>query len=261
MKITVLQNQIVWADTDANIREAESMLKENRDSDMYVLPEMWSTGYDVCPCKLAAGVTPQDNTALEWMMDAAGRYACAIVGSMVVKDGDSFRNRLYFVHPDGHTDYYDKHHLFSMGGEDRNYTPGEQRVIAIYKGVRFSLNICYDLRFPVWQRNFNDYDVMLIVASWPESRQLAWNTLLRARAIENQCFVVGCNRIGDDGSVRYAGGSAVIDAFGNYLATADSGEKEAVTATIEMDDLYTFRKKFPVLREADKIEINKNITI
>jgi omega-amidase len=255
MKITVLQNQIIWLDIEKNIQEAESMLKENSGSDLYVLSEMWSTGFVTEPSKIAEGTTQEDNTALRWMLDAAKRYECAIAGSMTIKEGTTYRNRLFFVHPDGCIDYYDKHHLFGSGGENNHYTAGNKRVIAKYKGIRFLLNTCYDLRFPIWQRNFNDYDVLLMVANWPESRKTAWNTLLRARAIENQCFVVGCNRIGNDSVSIYAGDSAIIDALGNNLANSVNKTKEAITATIDMNELSIFRKKFPVLQEADKIEI------
>lgn len=256
MKITVLQNHIVWSDIDANILEAESMLKENIGSDLYVLPEMWSTGFAIDPSEVAGGTEPKDNAALRWMVDASNRYQCAIAGSLTVKEDDStYRNRLFFVRPNGNIDYYDKHHLFGYGGEDKLYTAGNKRVVVQYNGVRFLLSTCYDMRFPVWQRNFNDYDVLLIVANWPESRQLAWNTLLRARAIENQCYAVGCNRIGKDCVSMYAGGSAIIDAYGNYLAATDSGTKAAITAVIDMNKQNRFRKKFPVLQEADNIMI------
>jgi omega-amidase len=253
MRITILQKDIFWNDVDANITLAEKMITESQTSDVFLLPEMWSTGFATEPEGIAEGSTPDTNKALRWMMVSAKRHGCAIAGSIAVKDGNYFRNRFYFVRPDGSFDQYDKHHLFKYGNEDRYYKAGERRTIADYKGVRFLLTTCYDMRFPIWQRNFNEYDVLMVTANWPESRQNAWETLLRARAIENQCYVAGCNRIGNDPYSSYMGKSAIIDAYGKTISESELRQNDIITADIDMEELRRFRNKFPVLDDADKI--------
>lgn len=162
-----------------------------------------------------------------------------------------YRNRFYFVRPDGSVAHYDKHHLFSYGGEQQHYTAGQERVVVEWGGIRFLLQVCYDLRFPVWSRNRADYDCTLYVASWPTSRQAAWTTLLHARAIENQCYVLGANRVGTDPACTYSGGSVIIDPYGRDLAACPCNEECAAVAELDMDALRAFRKKFPVLNDRD----------
>lgn len=256
MRITVLQNHIQWADIDANILSADRMIRGSRHSDIYMLPEMWSTGFATEPQGIAEKAG-KEGKALGWMLDAARRYDCAIAGSIAVNDRGTYRNRFYFARPDGSFVQYDKRHLFKYGKEDKFYTPGSQRVVVPFRGVRFMLNTCYDMRFPVWQRNFKEYDVLLVTANWPSSRQTAWDVLLRARAIENQCFVVGCNRVGEDPYSAYAGGSAVIDAYGQTLAASTTQDADIITCELDMDGLRHFRAKFPVLDDADSITIQR----
>ena len=193
------------------------------------------------------------------LLDFVAPRRCAVCGSVAVCCTDGLiRNRMYFVLPDGKSYYYDKRHLFAYGGEDKHYVKGGRRVVAEYKGVRFLLQVCYDLRFPVWARNNDDYDAILFAANWPGSRQNVWQVLLRARAIENQCYVIGANRTGSDPLCRYVGRSAIVDAKGKTLAQAKGDAPQVVTADIDIGALNAFRKKFPVLADRDLFELARH---
>lgn len=246
VRITIVQTDIKWDSPEENIISAEALLNSAPKSDLYVLPEMWATGFGT---PSAHGREP-----LDWMRHTATTRHDAVCGSLAARaSDDTLRNRLYFVQPDGTSVHYDKHHLFTYGGENRQYTPGNRRVVTEYKGIRFLLLTCYDLRFPVWARYRGDYDAIILTANWPESRQYAWDTLIRARAIENQCYVIAANRTGSDPNCRYAGGSAIIDAKGRSVAQAEGQRAQTVTADIDIEALRTFRRKFPVLEDRDKI--------
>lgn len=249
MTITLLQFSPVWGDPAACIRKAGAAIASAGRSDLYVLPEMWSTGFTMEP---ETHAEQEPGPALSWMKATAASTGAALAGSIAVRDGGQFRNRFYFVKPDGTVEYYDKHHLFTYSGEDRHYSAGDRKVIVEWKGVRFRLIVCYDLRFPGWCRNRGEYDVLLCVASWPERRSDAWKLLLRARAVEDQCYVAGVNRAGDDPSCHYTGDSALIDAFGRTLVECRSGEECSCTADLDIDELSAFRDSFPVLRDADE---------
>ncbi len=251
MKISLLQTDIVWANPSANQQKAEAMLKSLEKSDVYVLPEMFSTGFATEP----AGIAETDCCSLRWMQKMAKVLDAAICGSVATEEEGKFCNRFYFVMPDGSCEYYDKHHLFTYGGEHKRFTRGEGRVEVEFRGVRFLLQVCYDLRFPIFARNNGDkpYDVALYVASWPTSRIEAWNTLLHARAIENQCYVAAVNRVGDDPACQYSGGTMLIDAYGKNVVECERNKECAVTAEIDMEALNAFRRKFPVLADADRI--------
>lgn len=246
--VSALQTDIAWANPKENAARMESLIAAHKGSDVYVLPEMWSTGFATSP----AGIAEKDEASLCWMKRMAEQTGAAIVGSVATDLGADYRNRLYFVKPDGETAFYDKHHLFTYGHEDKTYTAGENRTVVEWKGVRFILLVCYDLRFPVWSRSREDYDAMVYVASWPKSRQDAWSTLLKARAIENQSYVVGVNRVGDDPQCHYAGGTAIIDAYGHALQECEPEKEQVITAAIDMEVLEAFRQKFPVLKDRDK---------
>ena len=248
MKIVILQTDIYWANPKKNLECAEEMLKKYAEVDLFVLPEMFSTGFCTQPQGIAE---PVESESLVWMKRVAAERNCAIAGSVAIEDGGKFFNRFYFVHPDGLVQSYDKKHLFTYGGEHKQFTPGTERVIVSYKGVRFLMQICYVLRFPVWSRNRGDYDVALYVASWPVPRIEAWKALLRARAIENQCYVVAVNRVGEDPNCSYCGGSEVINPYGKTIAVCEDYKVCGVEAVIDMDVLEDFRKKFPVLTDAD----------
>ncbi len=254
MKVTLLQTDIRWAQPDDNIREAQRLLSENEGSDLYVLPEMWSTGFATEPEGVAADET--DHAALEWMLQAANDHHCALCGSLAVRLKDkTFRNRHYFVDGrDGTISFYDKRHLFTHGHEARYYTAGDMRKVVSYGGFRFLLLTCYDLRFPVWSRyaNDNSYDAIILVANWPESRQTAWEVLTRARAIENQCYMIAVNRVGDDQFAHYAGSSCVVDCFGKTLAQCAYNTVEALTVDIDRSELQRRRAKFRVLDDRDE---------
>lgn len=250
MKITLLQTDISWADPEKNIGRAEELMAECEGSDLYVLPEMWATGFATKP----EGIAEEERTSrtLAWMRQTAVRKRCAISGSLAVRLQDgSYRNRHYFVAPDK-VSFYDKRHLFSHGHENEHYTRGSHAVIAEWKGWRFLLQTCYDLRFPVFSRygKAGEYDAIIYVANWPESRQLAWDALVRARAIENQCYVVAVNRVGDDSKCHYAGGSVVIDPVGRTVAGCPLGEPPA-TIELSIEKLREMRSHFRVLDDRD----------
>lgn len=252
MKIALVQTAIVPLCPAANMLQAEQLMNTMPDADVYVLPETWSTGF----CTEPGTPWPDADEALRWMKNQAALRQAALVGSLVVNSADGLKyNRLYFVRPDGSTTHYDKRHLFAYGGEDRCFLAGKQAVVAEWKGVRFMLQICFDLRFPESARNrlsLPPYDVLVYVANWPASRRKAWDALLPARAIENQVYVVGVNRAGyhtaenADASSVYDGGSAACDAFGNRLLQL--GDKaECRIIEVDTDALHRFRKAFPVL--------------
>lgn len=248
MKITLLQRDIVWGDAGENIRLADLAVKEAPKSDLYVLPEMFNTGFISEPAEVAE---PENGPALVWMKQMAAELDAAIAGSVPVATQEGFRNRFYFVMPNGLEVHYDKRHLFTYGGEHKRYSAGEERVVVEFRGVRFLLSVCYDLRFPAWLRNNEDYDCLLTVANWPTVRLGAWNTLLHARAIENQCYVCGVNRVGNDPACEYSGGTMCIDAYGRDVEVCQSGVESAITVELDIDKLNSFRKKFPVLKDRD----------
>ena len=248
MKLTILQRDIVWADPAENVRRAEEAINRNPRADLYVLPEMFSTGFCTQPEGIAE---PVENQTVSWMKAKASQTGAAIAGSIAVHEDGKYYNRFHFVTPDGNITTYDKKHLFTFGGEHKRFTAGSERVIVTYKGFRILLEICYDLRFPVWSRNKGDYDMIIYVASWPTPRVEAWKALLTARAIENQCYVVGVNRVGEDPGNNYCGGSRVIDPYGQIMAECEDGKEMEATAKVDMEVLEAFRAKFPVLDDAD----------
>lgn len=252
MKVTLLQRNIVWNNPVENRQRISTILTNFSDTDLFVLPEMWTTGFAIDP-KNTAEVS--SSNTLNWMQEVAAQNKCAICGSVVVKDNDSYYNRLYFVKPDQSVTYYDKRHLFAYGGENKYYNRGNQKVIVNYQNVRILLLVCYDLRFPVWSRNEDDYDMIVYVANWPTSRIDVWNTLLKARALENQCFVVGVNRVGKDPLCPYCGCSVVFDAYGKVLASCERDKECEATVSLDMNKMVAFRKKFPVLNDKDRFNI------
>lgn len=248
MKIAVVQYDIVWENPAENLRRLEEWLDRYPGMDLYVLPEMFSTGFSMRPESLAG---TSETLVLPWMRSMARRCGAAIAGSMMVEEGGKFFNRFHWVTPGGECVCYDKRHLFSFGGEGTCFSPGRRRVVVEYQGIRFLLMVCYDLRFPVWARNREDYDVAIYVANWPVARVEAWKTLLRARAIENQCYVIGANRVGADPSCCYSGESAVVDAYGRTMAAGRPGQEEVVVAELDLGRLQEFRRRFPVLKDTD----------
>ena len=251
MKVSIIQHDIVWGNPAENRLRLKQQIEAQLGADLYVLTEMWSTGFAINP----EGVAERDEASLQWMKDMAVQMQAAIAGSLAIEQDGSFHNRLYFVKPDGEVEYYDKRHLFSYGGEDKYYSPGTERVVVEWKGVRFLLTVCYDLRFPVWMRYCNDYDAIICVANWPTVRIDSWQTLLRARAIENQCYVVGVNRVGKDPNCDYCGCSAIINPYGQTIAECEKDKECSMEAVFDMEKLNAYRVKFPALKEKDKFEI------
>ncbi len=241
---------IAWGNCQGNVRRADAMIDNAPEADLYILPEMFSTGFAADPEGMAES---ENGKTVEWMRRKAVAKDAAIAGSLAIRSGGRYFNRLYFVKPDGEVTTYDKRHLFSYAGENLHYTRGEERVIVEWRSVRIMLQVCYDLRFPVFSRNHGDYDMIIYVASWPTSRIKVWDTLLHARALENQCYVAGVNRVGRDPNCAYCGNSLIISPYGEDLAVCGSGEESAKMAEIEMEMLRSFRKKFPVIYDADII--------
>lgn len=251
MKIVLLQQNLVWADPLSNIRSAQALASTHPDADLYVLPEMWSTGFVVHPEEVAE--LESSSLALRWMQEFAVEKNSAICGSLAVRVSDgTCRNRHYFVTP-CETYYYDKHHLFTHGNEHEGYVAGNTRTIVEWKGFRFLLETCYDLRFPVWSRYgwAGEYDAIIYVANWPHSRMDAWNVLVHARAIENQSYVIAVNRVGDDPSCHYSGGSMAVDPVGRDIAVCNKETEQSLVATLSIDDLAKARSRFTVLSDRD----------
>jgi len=250
MKVTIFQTDVIWACPDKNVRNVQHLFDENADSDLYVLPEMWATGFATEPHGIAEN---SDSIALRWMRETAVKHSCAISGSLLILDGDGkYRNRHYFVTPSG-TFYYDKHHLFTYGHEDDYIMPGAEQIVVSWQGRRFLLLTCYDLRFPLWARYgmAGEYDAIIVVANWPEKRQQAWRVLTRARAVENQCFLIGVNRVGDDQFCHYCGESIVADFNGGSLLTCEPEKEEAKTVELDFSSLDHIRSRFRVLEDRD----------
>lgn len=250
LDVAICQVDMEWENTARNLERLEPVVAAAA-ADVVVLPEMFATGFKLRPARVAE---PADGPVVTAMRRWAARYDKAVVGSVVIAEGEAFRNRMFFVKPSGEAVWYDKRHLFRPGGEARDYTPGTRRVVAEYKGWRFLLLVCYDLRFPVWSRNRGDYDAILCSASWADDRREVWRTLLRARAIENQCYLAGVNRVGTDPDASYAGDSALVDFAGRTLADAGGGERTLV-ATFDAETQAAFKAKFPAWMDADDFEL------
>lgn len=252
MKVTLLQLNIEWGSPIENIRRAERLMAQNPDSDLYVLPEMWSTGFATEPDGIAENEA--DSVSLDWMRRTARERQCAIAGSLAIKVDNTYLNRHYFINGiNGSVSHYDKHHLFRYGGEDRYYQPGSEHTIVEYMGIRFLLLTCYDLRFPVWSRYADalQYDAIIAVANWPESRQNAWQILTRARAIENQAILIGCNRVGDDQYCHYRGLSAIISPIGKTLVSCPANQESSASFLLDLETIHRQRTKFKVLDDRD----------
>lgn len=252
MKVAILQTDIEWGRPEENIRQAEQLMAQEPGADLYVLPEMWSSGFATEPIGIAE--EEASSVALEWMKTKASELHCAICGSLAIHVDDSYRNRHYFVDGrKGVVTYYDKHHLFSYGHEDQYYTPGDSHTVVAYGDFKFLLVTCYDLRFPVWSRYSDNYpyDAIICVANWPESRQNAWHILTRSRAIENQAYLIGCNRVGNDSYNHYRGCSAIISPIGKTLAACQPNKPDTASFLLDLESLQHKRTKFKVLEERD----------
>lgn len=257
MKVAILQYPIEWADVDTNLNLTERRLSQIQGkADLALLPEMFTTGFCTDRPELAE---PMDGPTVSRLREWAHRFDMAIAGSFMAADKQNLYNRGFFIRPDGDCDFVDKRHLYAHGGEASFFTPGQKRVISEYKGVRFCLLICYDLRFPVWSRNGSgfDYDVLLYTANWPEIRIKAWDTLLPARVIENQCIVCACNRVGDDAlGLHYPGHSMVLDSHLNNLVTLSNDEAGTAIVELPVDKIRHYRQTLPLWKDADKFALD-----
>lgn len=252
MKIAIIQIPLVWEDAKSNREYIEQKINTlESDTDLIVLPEMFTTGFTMSPERVAE--TMQGDTVV-WMQSLAKAKNCAITGSLVITEDDKFYNRLLFVFPSGAIQHYNKRHLFSLAGEDKSYTKGTQKLIIEYKGWKICPLICYDLRFPVFARNVEQYDLLLYVANWPTIRMQAWDTLLKARAVENMSYVIGCNRVGqDEKEYDYSGHSQVVDFLGNYRIAPQEAEG-VFYAQLEKETLLQTRTKLGFLNDQDDFE-------
>lgn len=254
MKITLYQQNIAWLDPEANYLKIESVLMSQPDTDLLILPEMCTTGFVMNP---NPGQIESSEVVELKLKQLSAKYNTALCGSFAVTTDDGNRNRCYFVTPQAQVYFADKRHLFSPGGEAKVYKAGTEKCIVEWQGIRFLLLVCYDLRFCVWSRNTveSPYDIMICVANWPAQRQLAWNTLLPARAIENQVYVIGVNRIGQDEMCPYTGGTVAIHPYGHVVAMCEDNTEGICTFEPDMDKLKDFRMKFPCQIDADQFEI------
>ena len=311
MRVVLLQRSLAWGDPEANLSHLDQALDNNPGADLYVLPEMFTTGFATLP---DANVEEEPSQGLAWMKAAANRTGAAIAGSIALRTAEGCRNRFYFVKPEipgqagddrmagyngiagddvmvgnnkkagddgaagkdgkdgndgaagnnkkdrndganGSVTVYDKRHLFTYGGEQERFSAGHERVITEWRGWRFLLTVCYDLRFPIWLRNRDDYDAIICVANWPDKRRYHWDTLLRARAIENQCYVLGVNRVGEDPVCVYDGGTVLLDPYGNPVASCPDSTQCECSGELDMKMIQDYRAKFPVLEDADIFEL------
>jgi predicted amidohydrolase len=250
INLAIIQANLIWEDVEANIEQFAKLIGSiNSSPHIVILPEMFTTGFTTNPKPFAEVV---GGRTTQWLKKMAKDQGFAICGSFIVNERGYYYNRFHFVTPSGDVYQYDKRHLFSIGKEHIEFTPGKERVVIEYLGWRILPQICYDLRFPVWSRNRNDYDLLINVANFPGNRRDVWNTLLKARAIENQCYVAAANRIGYDGMrIDYLGDSQLINAKGIIVSSAKSNEQTIILGSFSLEELTVFRNKFPVLPDAD----------
>ena len=248
MNITTIQTNIIWENKELNLKNYQDKIDSIESTDLIILPEMFTTGFTMDPKPFAETM---DGITVQWMKENALKRDLAICGSIIIEEEGKYFNRFIWINPDTSIQYYDKRHLFSFAGEDEHYTPGNSKVVIEYKGWKICPLICYDLRFPVWARNTDEYDVLIYVANWPSKRKLAWRSLLVARAIENQCYVIGVNRVGEDGkSVSYNGDTSLINALGETLYINSQCE-DIFTTSLSRVDLKKIRNTFPFLKDKD----------
>jgi len=256
MKVAIIQSLLSWENPIVNRNYFEEKINAITEKvDLIVLPEMFTSGFTMNPSAVAE--TMQGETIL-WLQSLAKAKNSAITGSVVITENDNFYNRLVFVFPSGEIQYYDKRHLFTLAGEEKVYTSGEEKLIVEYLGWKICPLICYDLRFPVFSRNTEDYDLLLFVANWPKVRTNAWDILLKARSVENMCYTIGTNRIGfDNNNFEYIGHSQVVDFIGNYML--EPQESEAVfIVELNKEKLYETRQKFGFLNDRDSFELKSH---
>ena len=258
LTLTLIQTKLHWEDNAANLQMIdEKILSIKEKTEIVILPEMFSTGFSMQPEKLGEGM---DGHTIQWMKKIAAAKKIILTGSLIIEEEGNYYNRLIWMLPNGEMGHYDKRHLFAYAGEDKHYTEGNKRLIASVKGWKINLLVCYDLRFPVWSRQQlqdggKEYDLLIYVANWPDRRRHAWTILLQARAIENQCYVVGVNRVGHDGNNNYhTGDSLVSDPLGEVLYQKKD-EEDIFTITLEKSRIESIREKLPFWKDGDAFTI------
>lgn len=257
MKVTLIQTELKWEDKIANLVHFNHLISQiDEVTDLIILPEMFTTGFSMRPQHLAE---PTEGMAWQQMKQWAQEKNAAICGSIIAEEGGFYYNRLIWMQPDGQYFTYDKRHLFGLANENEHYQAGERKLIVEWKGWRICPLICYDVRFPVWSRNIENYDLLIYVANFPERRMKAWNSLLVARAIENQCFTIGLNRVGEDGNgIPHSGDSCVIDYEGALLFHQSNAEECVYTCELNKENLEQFRLNLPFLKDKDNFTIKIN---
>lgn len=253
LSVTLIQPDIIWQNIPENLSKYQAIIDNiEQSSDIIFFPEMFATGFLRDPNIIN---DREYELVLEWMLKSARKLKSCIAGSHPVKSKGRFYNRFIVAFPDGSIQHYDKRHLFALGGENLHFQPGNKRMVFEWKGWKIMPLICYDLRFPVWSRNTLDYDLLVYSANWPKARNKVWETLLMARAIENQCFVAGVNRVGTDGqSIEYEGRSMIISPKGETMDQLGNSE-DLLTVSLNKEELIKFRKEFPVLNDTDRFTL------
>ena len=252
LKITTIQADLKWEDVDGNLAMFDELINQiEGKTDVIILPEMFSTAFSMKSAQLAED---EEGPTMYWLRSTAEQKDAVITGSMIFNDNGSYKNRLIWMRPDGTYDYYDKHQLFKMSGEHHHFDAGNEKVIIEHQGWRICPLVCYDLRFPVWARNAEDYDLLLYVANWPVNRSFHWRTLLQARAIENQSYVIGVNRVGSASGLDYSGNTSVFDPFGIEMYHCEN-EIAIVTHTISKDRIREVRSQIPYLKDRDTFKV------
>jgi omega-amidase len=262
LTISLIQSHLYWENKEQNLQHFDKHIASvPGETHVVVLPEMFSTGFSMKPEMLAEHM---EGNTMQWLRDTSRKYRKIITGSIIIEEGGKYYNRLIWMMPNGHFYHYDKRHLFGYAGEDRHYSGGDKKLIVQVNGWKICLQVCYDLRFPVWARQapYKEgqetdglYDILIYVANWPERRNIPWKVLLQARAIENQCYVAGVNRVGADGNdIYHSGDSSLIDPLGNIL-WQQADEEMIYTHTFHKEDLEKVRRQFPFLHDADQFII------
>lgn len=253
LSVTLIQSDLIWEDPSKNLKAFSEKLKSiNRPTDLIILPEMFTTGFSIHAKALAQKM---DGTTVNWLLTQAKLLNAVVLGSLIIEEYGNYYNRFIVAFPDGSLKHYDKHHLFTLADEHKTYTAGQKLITFDYKGWKICPLICYDLRFPIWARNTSNYDVLIYIASWPKPRIEAWDTLLKARAIENMSYVVGVNRVGTDSNkLEYPGHSVIFNCLGKKLTNSISYKEEIIYLKIEKASLLKVREKLQFLNDRDNFK-------
>ena len=254
LKVSAIQTYLQWESIDENLKDFEELISQISDTvDLIVLPEMFSTGFTMQPSRVAESM---NDKTVQWMKSIAKKRNTALVGSLVIKQNDKYFNRCVFVHPNGTLETYDKRHTFTLAGEHKVYTAGKKNLTVNYRGWKICPLICYDLRFPVWSRNTQDYDILIYMANWPKPRINAWDILLKARAVENMSYTIGINRVGaDENKYEYSGHSKFIDCLGNVIDEIEESKEGIMTCNLKKSSQDEIRNKLNFLNDKDAFTI------